>query len=551
MVKYVRAIKDFSGGLSEVANDNIPDNRLITAKNVVPGDGYGIQRASGTSIAFSKIPTDQPVRLLVNLGSEASPHLIAATGSSAEWRLWRWLDHGWVPLSVSQGVYGIAPIKDWFIYNSNLFWVDGSNFWCYDRVEIAPVPHETNSGQSGYVSPEFWNRLCTSISVAQNASRWFFATPNNEIIVSEVGKYNEFRETNILRVLPEANDTITALHEFNDGLLIFLRRSVYFLAGWDFLSASDIRLTKLSVESGTRYPKTIKTISNAVLYLGENAVYRLSLPYFTSSIAAANISDKQITQRLGGYIYDAWAEVFNGVYHLSIDSTISGGPHEYRYYLDSESWWGEYTQGCTCYGSRVANAEVYDGAAWSELSDNYLFLGCRNGYVLFYDDTSTHYISADDGGVTSIPVEVVTKGYDVVGQTVVDSKVKRVFLVLRQYDTEKTGLEVQVKTDYAEGAFAAKIDSMTDVLTAVLQDVEGDESMVWSKSLWAGAYWGWIGTVTKMFQVNRKCKRIQFIFRDDNSDEPLLIYGIALLFKKKKPKGSRMGVSQRAVRYDD
>ena len=38
MGKLLRVIKNFSGGLSEIANDNMRDNQLVEARNTVPGE---------------------------------------------------------------------------------------------------------------------------------------------------------------------------------------------------------------------------------------------------------------------------------------------------------------------------------------------------------------------------------------------------------------------------------------------------------------------------------------------------------------------------------
>lgn len=54
MTRYIRSYRDFSGGLSEIANDNMPDNALVKAQNVVSGEGAGIERASGYTTAFPK-----------------------------------------------------------------------------------------------------------------------------------------------------------------------------------------------------------------------------------------------------------------------------------------------------------------------------------------------------------------------------------------------------------------------------------------------------------------------------------------------------------------
>lgn len=537
MTKFVKAIKDFSGGLSEVANDNIPENRLVTAKNAVPGDGYGIARATGTAVAFERIPTEepQPVVMMAELeDSSEVVHIIACTSfeteSGTRWNLWDWSGDEWTLATWSgSNDTAIRPMKSWFVYANKLFWLDGTDFSCYDGSSIADVPNAQS------LDTEFWELLTTSVAVVQRNTRWFYATKNNEIIITDVGYYDKFGSTSVTKISSGVADKITALHLFNEGILIFQERSIYYLSGWDIAGGSDIKLTKLSVECGTHWPKSVKTISNAVLYLGDNGVYRLSIPYNTSSIAAKNISEQQASKRLTETpALDVYAEVFNGIYYISLRTASE--IKEYRLYLDSGSWWGEYTQRAYSYAAKLGG-------------DDHLYLGCENGYMLYYDSNSYHYISTETGTPAAIPMEIVTKGYDVVGATVVDSKVKRVFVVLRQYVEEHSGLSVQVKTDYLDGAYAAEVDSMHRVMTAVLQDIKGDESLVWSEGEYSQTRWGWTDTVTKMFQLNRKCKRAQFIFWDDNKDEPLLIYGVALLFKKKKAKGSRLGVTPQPITY--
>lgn len=516
MAKFIRTISDFSGGLSEVANDNIPDNCIKTARNVVSGDGYGIARANGTTIAFEKVPSSDPVVMLTELAIDETTHIIAATGTNVKWNLWDWDGNVWRVVVDAEQNANIAPMLSWFVYAGKLFWLDGTNYRYYDGAIIADV--ENPEGQE----PGLWTKIKTSRAVVQRSTRWFFATDDNEVLISEVGRYDKVLPTGIINITTGVNDTITALHEFNEGVLVFQQRSVFYLTGWDLENGSDVKLAKLSVESGTRWPRSVKTISNAVLYLGDNGVYRLSIPYFTSSIAATNISDKQASSRLTVPANDVYAEVHNGIYYITLQG--AGGIMEYRYYTSSKSWWGEYTQQPYCYAARLGGSDK-------------LFLGCENGYVLYYDEASTHYVSTVDGGPMGISIEVKTKSYDVVGRMVVDSKVKRVFVVLRQSVAERSSLSVQVKADYAERAW----------------NIEGDESLVWEEGNWAEANWGWIDTVTKMAQLNKKCKRVQFIFRDNEgrAAEPLLIYGVAMQFKKKKVKGSRRGVAETDVQYDD
>ena len=61
MARYAKVFRDFSSGLSEVAIDNMADNQLIAAQNVVPGDDYCIARASGVEKAYPQISDGKPV----------------------------------------------------------------------------------------------------------------------------------------------------------------------------------------------------------------------------------------------------------------------------------------------------------------------------------------------------------------------------------------------------------------------------------------------------------------------------------------------------------
>ena len=533
MAKQLRLFKDFSGGLSEVALDNMPNNTLRIAQNAVPGEGFGISRAFGTTKAYSaQIEGGAPVVLLVELALSAEEtQVVAATehqvGGLIKWKLHRWDSAAGAWAVVSDY---IQPMRSWFVYAYKLFWLDGTSYRQYDGSTIKDVPNSNNQ------TAEFWAKVNSAVAVVQRSTRWFFATPENEIIVSEVGFYDKFVETNIVNVSSGLADTITALHEFNGGILAFQRRSVFYLTGYDFAGGSDVQLVKLNVTSGTAFPKTVKTVENAVLYLGSNGVYRLSVPYQSSAIAAESISENKVSKAILSFApAAAYAEVERGEYYLALRRGAE--VKEYRYNLMSGSWWGEYTQAPYCYALQL---EGKDG----------LYLGCANGWVLVYDRSSTHYINTVTGGIASIPFKAQTKGFDVVGAMVQNAKTKKAYVVLRQYQQQSSNVTVQIKADYTTEARSTDVEGMKDVLTAVLRDVSGDESAVWDEFRWDQAQWGWVDVVTKMLDVNKKSNRIQFLFSDDGQDQPLTIYGVALLYKPKKAKGSRLGVVNREVQYE-
>lgn len=123
-------------------------------------------------------------------------------------------------------------------------------------------------------------KICSAIAVEQRGQRWFFATRDNEIIFTDVGYVNKFTATSVINITSGKADRITALHEFNDGLLVFQQRSVYYLTGWDFAGGADVSLNRINVSCGTKWPESVKTIENAVLYMGNNGSYRLYVPSY-------------------------------------------------------------------------------------------------------------------------------------------------------------------------------------------------------------------------------------------------------------------------------
>lgn len=524
MAKRLRVYRDFSYGLSEVANDNMPDNALVLAQNVEAGASYGIARANGTEKVFTQVGNDEisgkPVVLLQELATADGVQIIAfVENSTNSWSMFIWDESAESWTVVEDSTSGTAttsmlPILSHFVYAGKMYWLDGTRYCCWDGTALSEVVEDGSSG--------LWDKVKTARCVAQRGTRWFFGTADNEIIFSNVGYVNKFGATDLVNISSGMADQIYAVHEYSEGLLIFQARSVFFLSGWDFASGTDIELRRLNVSCGTRYPRSVKTVENAVLYVGRDGLYRLSVPTYSETIAAKNVSEQRIQQRiLDSGATDYFAEVWNGKYYLGLRT--ENGCIEYRFDTSTGAFYGEYTQGAYCYAAALGG-------------ENYLFIGCDNGYVLRYDRNSYHYINIKNGGKVAIPVVAQTKGYDVVGAMVQYAKLKRAFFVVRQYAAESSAIFCQLKADYADKAWQWSVDF--------------DESLVYAEGYWGDDYWGWKDTVTKEVKINQKAQRLQYNFYADGLDEPLLIYGVGVLYKPKKVRGSRDGVSKADAIYD-
>ena len=110
-------------------------------------------------------------------------------------------------------------------------------------------------------------------------------------------------------------------------------------------------------------------------------------------------------------------------------------------------------------------------------------------------------------------------------------RLNRVEIAARQFMEESSDFSVQLKADYGDYSWDASLKWASDT----------DDGLIYGEGLLGIGLWGWQDTVTKELLVRRRCTRLQFIISDE-SDQPLLIYGLALLYRKKRLKGSRRGV---------
>lgn len=528
MARYVKCYRDFSGGLSEAANDNMADNQLAQARNIVPGDGYGIARAFGVSLAFPRLPDNDynyraAALVELTLADGTTQTLAFVSYPAAHQKLCRLnaAADGWQTV-----VDGLAQMKDYFVHAGKLYWLTGTAIKVYDGAAVSDLAITPAAGSAPSTEETLaWNKVKRAVAVEQRGQRWFYATPENEVIVSEIGDPAAIKPTNIVNVNTRDSDSITALQEFNNGLLVFKRRSVHYLSGWDFAGGSDIVLTRLNVTTGTAFPRTVRIVENAVLYLGANGVYRLAVPSYSSIVAATHISEQKISAALfrEGPLAEAFAEVWENTYYLTVRSRETNAIREYRYFPERDAFFGEYTQPAACYAL---------------LGDNRLYLGLYNGYLAVYDRDSYHYINAVDGSATAIPVLAVTKGFDVAGSMAQDVKLKKVLVAARQYLAESSHLTVRVKADYADTQYSLDL-------------LDLDESMVYGEGALGAVFWGWKDTVTKQLDINRKAKRVSFFLSDAHGGEPLLVYGLALLYKRRKVRGERAGVTRQQAQYQE
>ena len=487
----------------------------MRAKNLVPGSSFGLERAQGIGKAWPQLPDSEGATDLADVIQMQTDYggpttLLFVNCSGGRQKLCEEAVGGWTDLQT-----GLPPALDRFIFGPRLYWLTGSDFKLYDFSSVSSVQQSIPSGQSSLTEADVavWNKVKSAVAVEQRGQRWFYATTNNEIIFSEIGDPALIKPTSVINVKTRDYDTITALHEFNDGLLIFKKRSVHYLSGWDFDTGSDITLTQLNVTTGTSFPKTVCTTEKGVLYLGASGIYRLYVPGNSLLVAAENISDNKISQALfaEGTLETAFAIVYKGRYYITVKAT-GKAPREYRYYPDLDAFFGEFT---------------HQPLSYSIMRDGRLCMGLANRWTAIADNARYRYIDTDSGNYVSIPVLAQTKAFDVSGGMVQNIRLSKLLLAAKQFPGKDSHMELRVRTDEQEIGY--------DV--ALLSAGSAD-------ALLSDEFWIWSETKTKQLHINRRAKRVAVSISDDTLEEPLLIYGLALLYKKRQIKGSTQGVAK-------
>ena len=522
MNKYLRCYRDFSGGLSEVANDNMADNQLHAARNIIPGEGAGIARAFGTEQAFPQLPSNFPAESFIEYKPASSATQLLAVVRVAEnaVSIYRLNAAGNAWLAVS-GAQGLPPLLDWFITGGKLFWLDGSAFRCYDgsSAQLANISIDGSFmiAPGDVAGNALMAKIDSAIAVERRGQRWFFATPDNEIIFSNVGQAADFSLTNIININSGFEDNITALYEFAEGLLIFQRRDIYFLSGWDFADGTDIRLSRLNVSCGTTWPKTVRRMENVVIYLGSNGVYRLYLPQAAYMPAAENISEGKISLALvqDGDIAEAHAEVWDNAYFLSVRGVNTGSKRrEYRFYPRHKAFFGPYTQEAQAYA----------------LHNNQLLLLAKNGFLLRYSKDSRHYIDTQSGGNVGIPIYAETKAFDVAGAFAQNVRLDKALFICAKNEGGTAPLYLGIKCDAMGREYAV---NLTDINAAP----------DWGQNH-PPVDMGQSGTMTKEILVRRPAKRVSFTLSGSGAEQALLVYGLGMVYKRRKVNGKRAGINR-------
>lgn len=497
MPKKVSPYVNFNKGMNDSASaDTLSSDELVYGYNIDLQVKGGYSQRKGCEKAFNTPLGSSKIARLIDYPS----YPLATCGD----KLLKWDG------TVLKSGLATPEIGYEFFTNSNLYFTDGTKFYVYNGTTVTEVSgtNTTPIARCNYI--------------VQRGQR-LYATGDpqnpNYIYYSNVGAPNNYDVASIIKTVSDDNDKIQCLHLFHQSLIIFKKQVVFAWTGWD--PNTDARLDPVDVHIGTEAPYSVCKSENYLLYLGDDAIIALV------GIDANQVSSMRVSQGLTELIRGitnretAVGVYYKGAYYLACCNNGSGINNLVLKGHVSMAYQTVDMQGGY---QRTFPWTVYKGwsvGSWHIGDDGDLYYGSHTTgmvYKAFQGDS-------DDG--VAITSEVKHR-FNLDDSFRVKS-VKKIILLARQYETSQCSVELDLQFGYQ----------------SMYKTISMDESALWDGADWDDVMWDWVDIVKKEISISRKVDRLEVIVRHNNLNEPMTIYGFGIVYKQKKPKGVRTGVTNR------
>jgi hypothetical protein len=497
--KQLATYTNFNKGRNDsVSSDVLLQEELKEAINIKLSRRGGYSQREGCIKAFTTALDAGEVKRILKYGS----FNLATVGT----KLVKW-DGTSVKTGLNSGYIGFQ-----FFTNSKLYFVDGTKYWLYDGATVTEVVAKAGADLTPI-------KRCTTL--LQRGQRMFaMGDPQfpNYLYFSEPGEPNNFLAASIVKAISDDDEGLVGLSLFHESVIAFKRRKVYAWSGWD--PSTDVRFDELDADWGTISPQSIVKAENFLLYLGDDAIMAL---YGND---AGNIGSMKVSPGITELLKiatnkeKAVAVYYKGKYYLAICTDGTGQNnlvlvgHVNMAYQAGDDQSGS---------SLVIPFTVNTGwkvSQWFIDNNDDLFFGSYNGFIY------KAFEGKNDAGV-AISSKVVHRLN--LGDSFRIKKLKSVLLLARQFDLETTNIKV----------------SLTMSNKTISMDVRINDGGIWDVSDWDDSLWDFTDIVVKDLQVGNKCSRLEVTIEHDALDEPMTIYGFAALYKPKKAKGVKIGVTNK------
>ena len=550
-------VNNFTGGENNWASpDNLLDGELLLCKNAELMGRGGFKKRPGVSVCTDfRLPTDE--------GRGEILHVFEFLGSLVAICAYEYYVKIRARPFSNINTFGAVteiyayPFSEYLsnsavityeIYKNKVYILGRQKFLVFDGTTVAEVTcAEADSNLSVIMSGN---------NIEQRGERLFCSVGSN-LYFSEPGRPEYWKTLNVLNVVSDDTESITALQEYNGALIVFKPSSVFAWEGYN--PETEVEFFRLNTHTGTRYRETIQKVGNTLLYLGEDGVYALQgveKNLIVSTKISNNVNNRlykdlaaikapyngmapEEGMREGPYVlFSAPCAVYsNGKYMITINDTT------YVYFYDivsntqnmTESW-GIYTFSSELdthvsklfFENRYFNY-TYKFAPWSYLTVNNNLLFTHSDAVYMFIDTSVSDSTAyKDSAYTSLttiteaPIQLHVKLKPLAQNDYIrNKKYKNGYLVMQQYSDKNSSCTINVYVDYAESAVA----------------ISPDDSCIYDLDTryFDSQVWDFTDLITKKFSIKATGKRILLDISDDTIGNTITVYGAGVEYKVKKP----------------
>lgn len=517
MAKLFRTYRNFNRGLNDtLAQDVLSEQEFARAQNITLTSRGGYYKRDGClPIINSGVLPNKPVGTLIRYAAEDVSQRLCVCNKT----LYRIDDEDKVT-SLKTGL-AFDRVDFQFFSNSSLYFLDGTDYMVYNGTSVSSVTPAAGTSLTHI-------KRCTMLE--QRGQRMFAAGDKenpNFIYYSEIGEPNNFPAANSIKAVSDDGDVIKALVELDDKLIAFKDKNVYAWSGWD--PTSDVSFDRLPIHGGTKSPGSVVRVDNMIIFLAHDAILGLTVGsngYLTTVNLSVNIENTLLslvnkenivaTYYRGNYLLSCCDEL-----DLGYNNLIIRGYTSFPYStLEDKSGETKTIPWTTIRGWRVES--------WLRDLDEQLYFGTPDGLIM------NAFQGKHDNG-SPIVVDVIHRF------NLADSfrikKLKSLFLLVSQAGHRL--FNARIRLTYL--MYEAEAD---------IYDLDLNEVMIWGITYWGGhgGKWGtYVDILKKEIRINKTCDRLQVQLTQNevnpSNENDIRIYGFGMVFRTKRPKGERSGIT--------
>lgn len=496
--------KNFSGGYRDAPSDNLKDNEMLGAENIVllPDGGFENRKGANTKLNPDSYNQEiiEEIEWVVN-GVSRSVVLLA------DLKLYERNTTTGVLTEKQQ--LGSNTI-DYLIIQKNLWIMDGAEIYKWSATDDTIAPIVANTSAENDLTPI---KKCTMFTQHPLSLRIFACgNPDDPLALyySEINDITFFKQTSVL--YPQNNEgRITAISSVFDNVVISYNNSWWMWSGID--PTQDARWARLPIPYGCTSHKSIELTPYSFTYLSASGIKAIHASVINQDYLMVQSKDtiKDITT-------DKIENVIKSIVHPETACAIFYDNKYFLAYGDDET--NPKNNKVLVYDWEIKGFTIYTGwqvNSWAKRSDGTLTFASKNYILKAYSGNND--INVDDGTEKPINLFAKTKGFDL-SNPLQAKDLWFLYIQTKQIIDTESSVDISVEIDYKTSSFA---------------DVSLSESLIWGVTDW-GSKWGYSELIERLAEIKEIGSRFSVMFKCNKLNSPITVHAVGFRFRPLKAK---------------